>query len=183
MPQPKTLVSTAAAVAALYFAVTSGPAVAQAVRATLVRSADERGRNPYESTVQFNQFLNGQFRNLCFPSSCGVLFAPVPEGKRLVLENITGLLRINGRVRFLALASDRGENPHLNVLPLSGTYSTDLPGSGFNSDVYLFNEQIRGYIEPGQTPLLSIVGDAIFAFNRGQFSQVKLTGYLVDLEP
>jgi hypothetical protein len=126
--------------------------------------------------------VNGQFRDLCLPNSCGVLFSSVPQGKRLVLENVSGLIRVSNQIRFLALASDRGDNPHLNVIPLTGTYSSDLPGSGFHSDVYSFNQPVRGYVEPGQTPVLSIVGDSIF-LNRGQFSQVKLTGYLVDLEP
>lgn len=183
MPQPKAIVSTAAAIAALYFAVTSGPAVAQAVRATLIQNTDEPGRNPYESTVLFNQYANGQFRNLCLPNSCGVIFSAIPQGKRLVLENVSGMIRVSNKIRFLAVASDRSDNPHLNVLPLTGTYSNDLPGSGYNSDVYSFNHPIRGYVEAGNTPVLSIIGDNIFTFNRGQVSQVKLTGYLVDLEP
>jgi hypothetical protein len=182
MQQPKAILSTAAAVTAIYLAITSVPGIAQAVRATLIQDAGAPGRNPYGSTARFNQFVNGQFRDLCLPNSCGVLFSSVPQGKRLVLENVSGMIRVSNRIRFLALASDRADNPHLNVMPLTGTYSSDLPGSGFNSDVYSFNQEIRGYVEPGQTPVLSIAGDHIFN-NRGQFSQVKLTGYLVDLEP
>jgi hypothetical protein len=34
--------------------ITSGPAIAQAVQATLTRNADEPGRNPYQSSVVLN---------------------------------------------------------------------------------------------------------------------------------
>jgi hypothetical protein len=152
--------------------VTAGPAVAQAMQATLTRNADEPGRNPYQSTVIFNAIApNGLLVNPCTAGQCVAAFTRVPEGKRLALCNITGFVR--GNVQFLSLVHEPGNNPQLTVLPLRELAS----GAPF----YSFNETIGGYVEGGHAPLFSAFGSGAFLGNRGSYSQVKLSGYLVDL--
>ncbi len=180
MNKTKAVLAAFAAAVLLYLSTSAVPAVAQAVRATLTRSVDEPGRNPYESTVFFNVLVNGLVRSPCLPSICAVQFAQVPQAKRLVLQNVTGLIRVSNRsLRFLSLASDAGNTPHLSVFPIAEQHYTSDIGP-FSTDVYLFHQSVSGYVEGGQTPVFSMVGLDSF-LSVGRASQIKLTGYLIDL--
>jgi hypothetical protein len=180
MNKTKAVLIACGAAAVLYLGTSAVPAVAQAVRATLTRSVDEPGRNPYESTVFFNVLVNGIVRNPCLPSFCAVQFAQVPQDRRLVLQNLTGLIRVSNRsLRFLSLAGDAGNAPHLSVFPIAEqNYTSDI--GPFSTDVYLLNLPVSGYVEGGQNPVFSMVGVDSF-LSVGRPSQIKLTGYLVDL--
>ena len=64
---------------------TERKAIAQAVRAALVRNQDEPGRNPYSE------------QGGCFGSGCVAKLSPVPAGQRLVLTNLNiGMETSNG---------------------------------------------------------------------------------------
>lgn len=67
------ILSIAAALATVF---TERQAIAQAVRAALVRNEDEPGRNPYSE------------QQGCFGAGCTVALTPVPAGRRLVLTNV-----------------------------------------------------------------------------------------------
>lgn len=174
MQHLKTALIGCAGLLLLALCLTNGPAVAQAVQATLFRNADEPGHNPYQSSVIFNALTGGLLTNPCSADQCLVAFARVPEGKRLVLRNITGFVRASSAsyLQFLSLAHAPGNNPPLTVLPIRQQQSSP--------QIYSFNEAIDGYVEAGQAPVFSAFGSRAF-LNPGQYSQVKLSGYLVDL--
>lgn len=72
----------AAGLTALALVVTLGTesrAIAQAVRAALVRNPDEPGRNPYFETRYV----------LCTSEVCESTFSPVPAGQRLVVTFVS----------------------------------------------------------------------------------------------
>src|SRR5262245_35185588 len=69
-------------VAVLAGTFTGARAVAQAVKAALVKSVDERGRTAWQVTQQ---------SNCTNYSSCFISFPQVPLGKRLVIEYVSGV--------------------------------------------------------------------------------------------
>jgi len=116
-----------AGLAAVLALVTERQAVAQAVRAALVRNQDEPGRNPY------SQFAE------CLGSECSLTFPPVPAGQRLV-------------VTFVSAAVGNGNGGPIGF----GGHGQDirfLPSQ--NATVSVSNTPIVAYYEAGETPTLT----------------------------
>lgn len=156
----KTTFAAGAGFLALLAAGYAVPAAAQQGGATLVRNADEKGRNPYL-----------QFQGVACPGGpapCQVVFPPVPEGKRLVLEHVNASVNFSaGRIRRLALLT-----PARWVFVLPSRPNTD-------PNVVIVNEPALVYYDSGQTPIFQVVGDGADA----PLVTAVLSGYLVGLEP
>lgn len=69
---------------AIVGAIYSLPAIAQSIRAAVVKNIDERGRVPYQQ--------GGQCSGI---STCDVVFAAVPANKRLVVETVRASAQIS----------------------------------------------------------------------------------------
>lgn len=109
---------------------TEGRAMAQAVRAALVRNQDEPGRNPY-SEQQF-----------CTTVNCSLTFAAVPPGQRLVLTSVN--FAMAGATPVSTAVVLRGHLDHARVIP--GTpLGTALIG----------NAPVMAYFEAGEQPVLT----------------------------
>src|SRR5258706_15121720 len=65
------------------------PAIAQAVRAAVVKNIDEPGRSPFQQEA----FFSGSCPNI---TACSVNYAPVPANKRLVITNVSGRFLTTG---------------------------------------------------------------------------------------
>lgn len=135
------------------------PASAQQ-NAALVRNTDEKGRNPYM-----------QFQGVACPGGgapCQVVFPPVPEGKRLVLEHVNASVNFAaGRVKRLALLT-----PAKWVFVLPTRPSSD-------PNLIVVNEPALVYYDSGQTPIFQVVGDGADA----PLVTAVLFGYLVGIDP
>jgi hypothetical protein len=135
----------------------AAPAIAQVVRAAVVKNVDEKGRIPY---------IVAGFSS-CSPfgtTGAECSFAAVPANKRLVIEYINaGLSHAPGSAPDVAFRfNGAGGTLHQFSLP---TFPR-VPGiSGTSAQVLI-------YLDAGQVPRL--VSDA-------GFIQAELTGYLVDL--
>ena len=126
----------AAGLAALSMVIALGTetrAIAQAVRAALVRNQDEPGRNPYFET---------RGDSVCVSGACTLTFSPVPAGQRLVLTFLsTGYSSFAPPPRFIVL-----ETPNKHVQWFQ-TFMTDSASSYMSSPVV-------AYYEAGETPVL-----------------------------
>jgi hypothetical protein len=153
-------------VAAVVAGVTAGPAIAQAVKAALVKNVDERGRVPYQQEVSCQ--ATGIF-------SCVGSAPRVPAGKRLVVEHISTSIDLQTgshiiQILFTSINSfASGTTPATFVHPLYETTS-------FGNDHYDQNESVVQYIEAGDTPGIIVGRDT------GTVQMVGLiSGYLIDL--
>ena len=130
---------------------TEGRAVAQAVRAALVRNQDEPGRNPYTEQQVCNAF------------NCNLTFAPVPAGQRLVLTSVNfALLGVSG-------------SP-LVVLNGPGTQVRLIPGT-MSGPFQVGNVPVVAYFDAGQQPALEC---ATVPCGNSGFEAV-LSGYFITL--
>jgi hypothetical protein len=134
------------------------PVMAQ-VRAALIKNIDERGRNPY---MQFGEIG-------CVNSGlCDLTFPPVPTGKRLVVEHVSGNFNPNPGV---------GINGIFLITAGFGVFS--FPASSIASpELVAVNQPVLAYYEAGQTPLVRVAWSS--SSNPGAFTAI-LSGYLVDL--
>lgn len=150
--------------AALVLSLTT-PAVGQwtrAIQSVLVRNVDEKGRNPYM-----------QFQGVSCPGRdtlvCQVIFPPVPQGKRLVLEQVNASLAFGaGGIRRTALLTP-GES--IVVLPAR---------PAFDPSLVIVNEPTLAYFESGQSPIFQVVTRE---GTDGPLVTATLSGYFVNLEP
>jgi hypothetical protein len=140
------------------------PAIAQTVRAAIVKNIDERGRNPYVANVT------------CTPVSrqCIAQGTTIPAGMRLVVENINlvGLFPspTTVTVRSAMFVNTAPQRAH-DVT--GGTYN--LSGTG---RFYALNSNLVDYVEAGETPSL------FFVINDSSTDSTffgTITGYLVNL--
>jgi hypothetical protein len=139
---------------------TAGPALAQLVKAALVKNVDERGRVPYQEVVTCVSTGFG----------CQAQASAVPPGKRLVIEHVSMRIIINNstgtpEAGVFGNAVVQYLNPILS--PTGGTTRT-----------YFANEAVLTYYETGQAPYASV-----FLSSLATSMQVVVTfsGYSVDL--
>ncbi|HUJ50422.1 MAG TPA: hypothetical protein VLW25_09485 [Bryobacteraceae bacterium] len=112
---------------------TENRAIAQAVRAALVRNQDEPGRNPYFET---------RGDSVCASGACSLTFSAVPAGQRLVVTFVsTGYSSFAPPPSFVIL-----ETPNKHVQWFQ-TFQTDSTSSYMSSPVV-------AYYEAGETPVL-----------------------------
>jgi len=171
----KPLTLAAAIAIGLFFA---APAAAQ-TRAVPVRNVDEPGRNPYQGWVSFDASRASGDGFFCQlppnPPVCNAIYATVPAGKRLVVENITGTITVVAP-NFPGVVQLQTGNPftHLVTVP---TFL--MPGDVGNGRLqYGVNAQIKNYVEAGSFPTIQI--SAFFAPGSLAFGQLSISGYLVD---
>lgn len=138
----------------------AGPAIAQTVRAALVKNIDERGRSPYTQ------------RLVCGTSggSCVASGPTVPANTRLVVEHVTGRFEVtDGLLPGVQMATKEG------FFFLPPTFSLRLAGIG---DFYVVNQPVLAYFDAGSFPTLSVVS----ATNTGSVEiDALITGYTVNL--
>jgi hypothetical protein len=116
------------ALAAVTTLVTQRQAVAQAIRAALVRNQDEPGRNPY------SQFAE------CASNTCTVTFPPVPAGQRLVVTFVNALIgQTNGALEL------GGHGQELRFFVAQNATSTSS----------IVNSPMVAYYDAGETPTLT----------------------------
>ena len=154
-------------------------AIAQtAIRAVLVKNIDEPGRSPYQGYVGFSSIsTNNDY--FCTPNglSCSLYFPPVPAGKRLVVESLTGTVNTPAPGFPLELiVFSEPTFQRIGIIPfrlLAGV-------TGNQQYTYGIDSNARGYVDGGGrvTLTINIFGTASAPVVQGQFSVV---GYLVDL--
>jgi hypothetical protein len=139
------------------------PAIAQTVRAALVKNIDERGRNPYSAHVACG-FVPPAFFCDAAPTS------PVPAGMRLVVEYVNMQVAVSrGAVLNSPILFTNVPDNIFNYIP------TTFALSNGESDIYVGRENLVGYVEAGNTPFIQIRGNGTFIVNG------LITGYLINL--
>ncbi len=136
------------------------PLLAQA-RAVLMLNVDDAGRTPY----QFFLTIRG---DCSFGNLCQGIVPSVPNGKRLVITNITG---------FLSSTAPGGT---LIQLGLSGSINVPLTFSGplLGSNYFTYNQQGLAFYDVGDRPKpFLLVGAARDTIND---AELTLSGYLLD---
>jgi len=143
------------------------------VRAALVRNVDEPGRVPFAQDVV----------GTCNAVNCFFTFATVPAGKRLVIEQIEGLAR---SLSTTAVFSDAELVTSSSVTATSGVrhnFHMSLLSPAGSSNVFngwYFNSPTKAYVEAGSSPSVTMHQSTA---GGTAFSQVTITGYLVDTTP
>lgn len=138
----------------------AAPAVAQVVRAALVKNVDEKGRSPYMQLL-FRSCPSGG------NGACELIFPPVPAGKRLVVEHVNaGITFATGGLRLSALTGGP------NVLLLLPARPVSDPS------ILAVNEQTLAYFESGQSPTYRI---SVNSVSDVPALNATLSGYFVDL--
>jgi hypothetical protein len=102
--------------------------------------------------------------------ACEVSFSPVPAGKRLIIESISGevVANLNASIRSGRLSSTTA----------AWHVPTVLQSSFVNASTYAINSQVLAYFEAGQIPVLRVTTDAI---NLGFDNEVTLSEHFVDV--
>jgi hypothetical protein len=167
------------AIAALLSSVTVREALAQTIRAALVKNVDEPARAPFQF---FLQARRGDPQ--CGTNFCGFYLGAVPANKRLVITNVSATINLDSTavVQHLRLLV---YDPSFNILsqftvPFNpDPYPADTISAG-SPRRYVVNEQLRWYVEAGKNPLLDFhtTGGGLDTSWPNQF---LITGYLVDL--
>ena len=122
----------------------------------MVRDSDNPARQPFVATL--------------LSPNPNTFFFIVPNGKRLVIEYVSGegSLPAGNKLLFARLQVEtQGSIVLHRFLPV-------LTGTEGNVDVFLVSQQTRLYADPGSTVILSVLpANAIFS--------VTVSGYLVDI--
>jgi hypothetical protein len=141
----------------------SKPLMAQ-VRAALVQSVDEPGRNPFQDKELFSCTVGSTF--------CNGDFTIVPAGKRLVVTSVS------------AFVDSTGTAPNCNLGSSSGTvaFFTGVRGPvGSGSSRYFVNQPLQAYFNTGEIPhLFCGLNSTPDTFTSG-FASAVLTGYYISL--
>jgi hypothetical protein len=116
-----------AAVATVITVGTERRAIAQVVRAALVRNQDEPGRNPYSQNTS------------CFGTGCSLTFPAVPAGERLVVTFVNA--GIGGSGGSPLLLAGHGQDARY--------FATT------NSTLSVVNSPVVAYYDAGETPTLT----------------------------
>lgn len=139
----------------------AAPAIAQAVRAAVVKNIDEPGRTPY-SDVAGCFATNGQ---------CTANFSPLPPNKRLVIEYVNGSISSGGPVVRTGM---RGPSPSFSLeLPVK-----QQPAGNSSSYRYSISESMRIYVEGSPPPYLYFMTATNTTQAVGSF---LISGHLIDL--
>jgi hypothetical protein len=153
---------------------TSREAIAQTLKAALVRSVDEPGRVPFSQDAVSS----------CNAVNCFSTFAAVPTGKRLVVEHIEGLARATSAATTFGVAeldtSSEGVNPPTGI-PIE-FHMTQFGSAGASNVGYGwgFNQLVKAYVDAGSSARVTMSEDVqgtVF------FAHVVISGYLVDITP
>lgn len=162
----------------------AGLAAAQ-TRPALVRNVDEPGRNPYQSFISFNEAApssdNSYFcQHSPDPPVCFLQFPAVPAGKRLVIENLTGVINV-AVPSFPCSVNIQTTVPSFANLVTIPTQLLAGDLGSVNASVFQYgaNASLKLYLEPGATPRVQVsVCDQPGSLRNGR---ITISGYLVDL--
>jgi hypothetical protein len=128
------------------------------------KNIDERGRNPF--TVQ--AFCSDGSFNICIAS-----LPPVPAGKRLVLEYVSGGMQVRTKAGAVGVQDFSlfisGTNTELSL-------PARLIGSSDGTENYRVSERVLMFVEAGQ-----VVQAQVSAWQTNVSGDVLLSGYLIDL--
>ncbi len=147
------------AVAGRFYAI---PAIAQSIRAALVKNIDEPGRNPYSST--FTCTSPGF-------SACTAEATPVPAGMRLVIENVNAQIVVPDTTTGVINVSLNTGDGQDKFLPVNLGVRI-----GSVQDRYWVNANVVQYVAAGVTP-----GVYLHTFDSNPSMTGTITGYLVNL--
>jgi len=127
----------------------------------VVKNVDEKGRIPYQEGRAIP----------CSTSLCFLYFNPVPAGKRLVIENVSGQVDVG--------IPSVGINAVSLVVP--GTFLVWHLTGHTNAEpaIVTVNEKIVAYFEAGQTPQIVAAYHSLSPV--GADVQAVISGYMVDL--
>ena len=136
--------------------------------ASAIYDVDGAGRNPYEVFAAFGCSARA--------SQCELAFAPVPTGKRLVVQHVScGWTLFKGAATVQA-AIVSAQHPHIiDYLPFQQT------SSAANLVWYVASFQTTMIYGPGDHPLLSIYSTANAGGTTYNSGNCTLTGYYVVL--
>jgi len=143
------------------------PLLAQ-VRAALVESIDEPGRQPYQQTVLFNQTNEG-----CTAFFCSVSFNPVPAGFRLVITHASALFAL----------VPGGTGPRVSLAIDDNIFGTTLllPTPIFNDFTnYVASSPVSFYVDAGHTPFLLLEGNQVL-HDGSITAEATIVGHLVSV--
>ena len=148
------------AVAGRFYAI---PAIAQSIRAALVKNTDEPGRNPYSATFACT--------SPGFSACTAEASTPVPAGMRLVVENVNAQIVVppaTTGVINVSLNTGDGQDKYLPV-----NLGVRI---GSAQDRYWVNANVVQFVAAGVTP-----GVYIHTFDANPSMTGTITGYLVNL--
>lgn len=125
--------------------------------------ADRSTRLPYQSFVSFTPSSSGV-------SPQSVSTATVPAGYRLVIQNVSANISIQTANPVPSACISSNFSPSLAFPCFTGTFIGSVVDEG------IFNQQVTRYIGPGDTPIVTFLGD--FYSTCAGCSSVTVTGYL-----
>lgn len=126
--------------------------------------AEKQARVPYQSTYRTTTCVN--------VTNCFFLFAPAPQGFRLVVENISGILELANNATAPATGLIEGSN-FLNTFGFTSTNGQIFNGtimSGVNQPTRMVFDSSEG------SPVAFVYGD--YPSIQGLPSFITLSGYL-----
>jgi hypothetical protein len=139
----------------------------------LVQNIDEKGRNPYQQTIQFTP-TSPTAAASCSSGSCTVSFKTVPAGYRLVVTQVTAAFAAastGDAERLAVLASITSTTPQTSV------DIAVLPTPTLSGGIQTLNAAVTFYVEPGLIPYMLLSN----VLSTGSEVTVSITGYLVNL--
>jgi hypothetical protein len=151
---------------------TARTSIAQTVRAALVRNVDEPGLAPFSHNFVISQTVCG-CTNCCFPET-----APVPAGKRLVIQNVSGFFPVISTANMGPVnlqERDGSTVQQIAVLPV--TFRQMWNGANFSA--FEFNHKVQIYVDAGKTCRLSVFASG--SWDNTSQGQVIISGYMVNL--
>jgi len=141
-----------AAVSITFALGTESRAIAQAVRAVLMRNQDEPGRNPYFESQDV----------ICTSGACVATFPPVPAGQRLVLTYIS------------AQCCEYGAPPTSVRMIVGNKHQQQFFMTQYDPIISTVSAPVVAYVEAGETVIVAAVAPA------GDLA-VTLSGYYISL--
>ena len=153
-----------AVLAGIIGGITAAPAIAQVIKAALIKNVDEPGRIPF------------QMRVLCGDAqSCFTPDITVPANKRLVIEFLGGNVHVAAGAKIIQVAPFLGTGAGSGV---NGVYlHPEFVSTAAGYDNYAVNQPIALYVDPGSHISISA---ALTAPSSISFDGI-IVGYMVDL--
>lgn len=151
-------------------AVTSVPALAQAVRAALVRDVDNPAVDPVRTALLVQIPANQGFQTVD-----GLI---VPPGKRLVIENASVWTFTTNPDRITGVWVRPKTLPNPPVYLLLDPSESEFRTLSFNATVAAYNRTIRAYFNPGEQLTAEVYADGTAALKQ---ANIYLQGYYVTL--
>jgi hypothetical protein len=167
-------ISVVIAIGAVVVALTASSTIAQTVRAALVKNVDEPGLVPFSQTFTISQSDCG-CTNCCFLQT-----DPVPAGKRLVIQNVSGYFPLAATANmgpFTIAQLDPGTFASTTIATIPLAYRSQWNGGDYPA--YECNQLLQGYVDAGKRVRITAYTGGSWNFRSGL---VSISGYLVSLQ-